>query len=145
MMRRLITLLCATAAVLIMAPAASAAAETAAVDETNGGFYCSAATTSVPCRPCRPDKGEPDCRPQTFIRAVRTTVFASIDNQAAGGEVCRLHVDRMGYFPDVVFPAGDYGARKMGTVPANTVFTINCMRRAASGDAVIGGYIGTGD
>lgn len=147
--RRLITLLCALATMLIVAPTASAAPATAeAVVLTRGtdfGFYCGGATTSVPCRPCRPDKG-PDCQPSRWKAAYFTAaVFATIDNQAAGGEVCRLNVVGIGYYNNVWFNAGDYGAHNMGTVPANAEFTIHCMRRAPSGDAGIGGYVGYGD
>jgi hypothetical protein len=119
--RRLITLLGALVIALLVGPIASAAPATAeAVGMTRGtdfGFYCGAATTSVPCRPCHPDKG-PDCQPSRRIAADFTSpVFASIDNQAAGGEVCRLDVIGIDGYNNVWFNAGDYDAHNMGTVP----------------------------
>jgi hypothetical protein len=131
------------AAALLVAPAARAEPTTGQADAP--GFYCGAASTSVPCRPCRPDKG-PDCGPGAHRGGMYPgMIYVSIDNHAAGGEVCRLYVDGVGYYNNIWFDAGDYGAHAMGTVPANRRYNVYCMRRAASGDAGIGGYIGYGD
>ncbi len=120
-----------------LAPAPAAAAET-------GGFYCGGATTLKTCLPCRADKGQ-SCGPGSFVAGTTRRIFASIDNQAAGGEMCRIYREHFGYLDPVWFNAGDYGAKYMGTVYGGNRYEIRCIRRAASGDAGIGGYTGFGD
>jgi hypothetical protein len=71
------------------------------------------------------------------------TVSVQIFHHVNGRVACRLLTGGTGLPPPIIYIDPGDGSRHTfpRTIPANTPFTVQCMRRAASGDASIAGII----
>ncbi|TWP48365.1 hypothetical protein FKR81_29200 [Lentzea tibetensis] len=131
-MTRMLAVLIAFCALFTTPSIASAAAPEQSVGAlAELSFYCAGADTETVCDPA----------PIYTIGYV--DIYVRIDNHAAGGERCRLFINGRGHTPWVYINAGDGGRKYLAqNVPDNTGFNVRCQRRAAAGDAGIGGWVG---
>jgi hypothetical protein len=105
------------------------------------GFYCPGATApDSPCMPCRPDVGSASCPMAYKASPAGGPMFLQITNHANYGEHCRIHVPG-GFLGNAWIDQGDNSEHLMGTIIKNESFQVRCQRRAATGDAGIGGYL----
>ncbi|WP_410606327.1 hypothetical protein [Amycolatopsis sp. lyj-109] len=117
-------LLGAAGLVTAMAPAASAA-----VPST---FTCTNATG--PGTVCAP-------YPPAWSTTSVKKISIAVTDHADGGERCQLYIDGIGVTSWVYIDRGDGGMHYLGTVEGGVGFNLRCQRRAASGDANLGGNV----
>lgn len=131
-MTRMLAVLMAFCAVILTPSIASAAPQEQSVGAmAELRFYCAGAVTETVCDPA----------PIYTIGYV--DIYIRIDNHAAGGERCRLFINGRGHTDWKYINAGDNTVKFMAqNVPHNTGFNVRCQRRAAGGDAGIGGLVG---
>lgn len=76
-----------------------------------------------------------------IVTELRGYMFIRVTNHANYGEVCHVYAHGQGRSADLYINAGDSRWHHFNIiVPANRVVDLWCMRRAASGDAGIGGW-----
>jgi hypothetical protein len=106
------------------------------------GFYCPGATApGSPCMPCRPDVGSASC-PYTYkVPSKGGSLTIQITNHANYGEHCYVMATNGGRLGDEWINQGDNSEHWVGTVNIGQGYQARCQRRAATGDAGIGGYL----
>ena len=106
------------------------------------GFYCPGATApGSPCMPCRPDVGSASCPMAYKTPSEGGSLYIQITNHANFGEHCYVAVARGGRVGDEWINQGDNSNHYAGTVNIGDAYQARCQRRAATGDAGIGGYL----
>ena len=106
------------------------------------GFYCPGATAPLsPCMPCRPDVGSASCPAAYKAPQAAGMGFIQITNHANYGEHCRVALQAGGYLGDEWIDEGDNSEHFVANIVMSDRYLVRCQRRAATGDAGIGGYL----
>ncbi len=128
-------------------PAAPAAAQMGPVAPQGGivlltGFYCPGATAPAsPCMPCRPDLGTASCPMGYKVPYRGGSLTIQINNHANYGEHCYVMASNGASVGNAWIDQGDNSEKWVGTVNIGQGYQARCQRRAATGDAGIGGYL----
>jgi len=106
------------------------------------GFYCPAATAPAsPCMPCRPDLGSASCPATYKTTSAQGSMYIQITNHANYGEHCFIWTSNGGHVGNEFIDQGNNSEIYMGSTQQGVGYMARCQRRAATGDAGIGGYI----
>ncbi len=106
------------------------------------GFYCPGATAPMsPCMPCRPDLGTASCPAAYKAPQANGLGFLQITNHANYGEHCVVALQAGGHLGNEWIDEGDNSDHLVGNILPSDRYMVRCQRRAATGDAGIGGYL----